>query len=68
MAPRSKAVPLSNEESGNSLHDLSEELSVAHTEIKELKARLASLEDADISSGTASSIPDRLTDVLETLV
>jgi hypothetical protein len=46
---------------------LSKELSVAHAEIEKLKARLASLEDADISSETASSISDRLTGVLETL-
>jgi hypothetical protein len=68
IAPRSKAIPLSNEESGNSLCDLSKKLSTAYAEIEELKARLASLEDTDTSTETASSVPDRLTGVLKTLV
>jgi hypothetical protein len=68
IALRLKAIPLSNEESGNSPCDLSKELSIAYTEIEELKAKLASLEDADTSTETASSVSDRLTGVLEILV
>jgi hypothetical protein len=46
---------------------LSEKLSVAYTEIEELKAKLASLENADIFSETVSLVSDKLTSVLKTL-
>jgi hypothetical protein len=63
-----KAVSLSNKESGNSLYNLSEKLSIAYTKIEKLKARLASLEDVNTFSETVSLVSNRLTNVLKTFV